>query len=491
MSVGGGLRDDPVGGPPASGPGSGRGEARGCPGGASQSVEPRPPLHSPPKSASVSAVGTSTATVDPPRPSRAPPRVVLLLEGPLSPLYRLIARRLDAAGIRTHRINLCPGDRAAWGASPATAFRGGKSDWPAFVGAFMERHGVDAVLMHSERRSYHVEAAAEARRRGVDVLVTELGYLRPDWMTIERHGNSVDSLMPTDPELIRALAADLPAPDAALRFPRERWLETRDDLTNSLPNVFLWFLYPHYRAHGLYHPFVAYARFLRREAQAGRREGAAREVRARLAAPFFLFAMQTDTDFQLRANSQLAGMEAALTLTFRSFAAHAPQDARLVVKKHPGDLGPIHWAKVVPSLAHDAGIADRVLFADGLPMAAWTEDCAGVVTVNSSAGLDALAARCPTVALSPAIYDVEGLTWQGSLDAFWHDAPPPDAALLDAFVRLLAAAVQVRGTIYSRPGTAAAAAAIADRIVNGTVGDPGAAAGEPPRYGKARALGIR
>ncbi|RAI03738.1 capsular biosynthesis protein [Acuticoccus sediminis] len=371
------------------------------------------------------------------------------------------------------------------------AFRGRLADWPAFVGAFMERHAITAVLMHSEQRPYHHEAAAEARRRGIDVIVTELGYLRPDWMTIEKYGNSVDSLFPTDPDTIRALAAGVPDVDTAVRYPREAGLETVDDLKTNLANVFLWFTYPHYRQHGLYHPFVAYARFLWREGQLSRRNAAARAVRDRLAAPFFLFAMQTDTDFQIRTNSQYADTTEALTEVFASFAAHAPAGTRLVVKKHPGDLGPVHWAERVPQLAAAAGIAGRVAFVDGLPMSEWTHDAAGLVTINSSAGLDGLAAGIPTITLSPAIYDVPGLTAQQPLDAFWTAPQVPDPALFAAYRKALAASIQVRGTIYSRAGTRAAAEAMANRILTGTVNAPDPADRTPPRYARAGALGIR
>lgn len=418
------------------------------------------------------------------------PRSVLFLQGPLSPLYRRIAHHLDARGITVHRINLCPGDRVAWGRRRASAFRGRLADWPDFVGGFIERHGIDCVLMHSERRPYHREAAAEARRRAVTVAVTELGYLRPDYMTLERDGNSVDSLFPVDPDRIRALARAAPPVDGAVVYPREAGLETVDELLNSIPNFVFWLAWPHYRQHGLHHPFVTYARFLWREAQRGRRERAAEAVRAAVARPF-LFAMQTDTDFQIRANSQFADIREALGVVFASFAAHAPAGAVLVVKKHPGDLGPVDWAHTVPRLAAEAGIGGRVHFADGLGMGPWCADAAGLVTVNSSAAVDALAAGVPTLALSPAIYDVPGLTFQRGLDAFWTEATPPDAALFAAWRRALAASVQVRGTIYSRAGTERAASEMAERIAAGSVGLPGAGEGPPPRHARARALGIR
>lgn len=408
----------------------------------------------------------------------------------MSPFYRKIRDRLVADGLTVHRINICPGDRAAWGLAPAIAYRGRLADWPAFVGRFMDKRGVDCVLMHSERRPYHREAAEEARRRGITVAVTELGYLRPDFMTIELNGNSVDSLFPSEPDQIRALADDAGPFDPATVYPREAGLETMDELTNSLPNVFFWFAYPHYRQHGLYHPFVAYARFLWREGRRTRRDRAAREVRARTRRPF-LFAMQTDTDFQIRANCQFADMREALSFVFASFSDHGPTDAMLVVKKHPGDLGPVNWATQVPGLAAQHGLHDRVFFADGLSMDAWCADAAGLVTVNSSAGVDGLAAGLPTISLAPSIYDVPGLTFQGTLDRFWTEGATPDVGLFDAWRSALAASIQVRGTIYSRAGTLAAAHAVAERVASATVGVPGATDTPPPRHGKARALAIR
>lgn len=348
----------------------------------------------------------------------------------------------------------------------------------------------DAVVMHSERRPFHLEAAAEARALDIDVIVTELGYLRPDFMTVERNGNSVDSLFPNDPDVIRALAADAPPVDRTVQFAREQGLETWDELKNSLPNVFLWFLYPHYKPHGLYHPFPVYARFLWRETQAKKWARAAADVRAKVSRPF-VFPMQTDTDFQIRSNSQFRDMRHAMRDIFASLRDHAPADVPLVVKKHPADNGPVHWAAVVPQIAREQGVADRVHFVDGLSMADWMRDARGLVTLNSSAGLDGLSAGVPTICLSPAIYDVPGLTDQQPLETFWNAPSPPDPDLFDAFQRVLAASIQVRGTIYNRAGTRAAAAAIAERIASGTVGVPGAEGGPPPRYGKARRLGIR
>ena len=91
---------------------------------------------------------------------------------------------------------------------------------------------------------------------------------------------------------------------------------------------------------------------------------------------------------------------------------------------------------------------------------------AGVVTINSSAGLEAILAGIPVKTLAPALYDVAGLTHQGGLDAFWSSPETPDATLARQFVRALTGSVLVRGTIYSREGLDAAVRNVADAILS-------------------------
>jgi len=51
--------------------------------------------------------------------------------------------------------------------------------------------------------------------------------------------------------------------------------------------------------------------------------------------------------------------------------------------------------------------------------------------------------------LGQAVYDMPGLTFQGSLDAVWTAATAPDAALFAAFRRVLAHRCLIRGGFFS------------------------------------------
>ena len=75
----------------------------------------------------------------------------------------------------------------------------------------------------------------------------------------------------------------------------------------------------------------------------------------------------------------------------------------------------------------------------------------GTVTVNSTVGIVSLESQCPTFALSDPIYNLAGLTYEGSLEEFWHQPPPPSAALFGFFRNTVMHAAQVNGGFYCQP----------------------------------------
>src|SRR5438067_2355902 len=125
----------------------------------------------------------------------AAPRSFLFLQGPISDFFDRLGRALMARGHQVHRINLHFGDQLFW-RLPATHFRGHFDDWRTFVGEMLETHQVSDLVLHGDHRPYHVVAAEEARARGIQVIANDLGYVRPDWITLERDGMSTCSRVP-------------------------------------------------------------------------------------------------------------------------------------------------------------------------------------------------------------------------------------------------------------------------------------------------------
>ncbi|MCV9998856.1 capsular biosynthesis protein [Pararhizobium sp. YC-54] len=412
-------------------------------------------------------------------------RVFLFLQGPSSPIFAKIADRLEIMGHECLRINLNPGDQIFWRRKGGYNYRGrGGNAWHAHVGAFMDRHAVTDLVLLGEERPYHLVALEAARSRKIAVSVVEMGYLRPDWLTVERDGMSSNSHFPNDPQQIVDAARTLAEPDWKRRYTQSFAAEAAYDLLYNLPNVFLWFLFPHYRRHALFHPLAEYAGWVMRLAGSKKRKlDAAMRVERALTgdAPFFVLPLQLQTDFQLRSHSPYTDQREAITEVITSFATHAPRTAQLIVKIHPLDNGLINWRAHVEALATRLGIGGRVQFIDGGDLNALLGKTVGVVTINSTVGLHALQLGKPVKVLGTAVFDIAGLSDQTELDQFWAAPAHPREPVRTAFFRLLAAAIQVRGNFYSAAGTDAGAEAIAERLHNRSVNQPGGFVDPPPR----------
>ncbi len=426
--------------------------------------------------------------------TRAPSdRRVLFLQGPLSPLFRLIGEHLRSEGMSVFRINFCAGDWLHWHGTGCSSFKGTPSDWPEFIENYLSRHGITDLVLHGDQRIYHRAAVAKAREKGIHVAVTELGALRPGWMTLERNGLSTLSHFPDDPDAIRGISDSAGPVDLSPMFPSSFWLQTAPDVVYNLLNVFLAPLYPAYERHTIYPPIPEYARgAVRLVGEKARTTRAERDIRHLQAAGtrYFVLPLQLEGDYQLRRHSPYDSFAQVLESVFGSLAEAAPAETHIVLKSHPLDVGFENWAAVVEQLTAKYGLGGRVHYLDGGGLAAPFSEAAGVVTLNSTAGLEALQAGLPVKALVPAHYDIEGLTHQGDLAGFWHAPHQPDADLLNAYVNALALTTQVRGSIHNSDGVRVAARNIAARVAARALNPFGAYVDPPPRLEKARKLGV-
>ena len=395
-------------------------------------------------------------------------RSFLFLQGPISDFFDRLGRALIARGHRVHRVNLHMGDRLFWHL-PAANFRGRFDDWRKFIGETLDGHSVTDLVLHGDRRPYHIIAAEEARARGIAVIATDLGYIRPDWITLERDGMSTYSRFPRDPEAIRALAEKFAVPDLTPRFHTPFWLISVLDIIYNLGLVFGRPLYPGYRYHGISHPFAEYFGWICSQTkQRFTRRRVARmqtELRAEPGS-YFIFPLQLPTDFQIRAHSPFVDARVALSAVIASFARSGSR-RKLVIVVHPLDNGLIDWCGLAAGLATRYGIDERVVaFEGGVPGEILCH-AAGILTINSTVGTTALSHGVPVKVLGNAVFDIPGLTDQQPLDDFWHEPAVPDRQLTTDLMRALIGATQVKGGYYTRAAQTEAIAGFVERLEGG------------------------
>lgn len=145
-------------------------------------------------------------------------RNVLFLQGPITPFFRDIANQLEQQGCSCFRINLCFGDWLFWRGRASTQYRDSQSNWPEFIKCYLVDNNITDLILLGEQRYYHKVAIKLAREQSIQVITTDFGYLRPDWITFERNGMSANSEFPNNAQEIMQMADGLAAPDLQQRY---------------------------------------------------------------------------------------------------------------------------------------------------------------------------------------------------------------------------------------------------------------------------------
>ena len=392
-------------------------------------------------------------------------RGFLFLQGPHGVFFRRLGDRLAWDGHRVERINFNAGDRRDWGAG-GHDFTGSEEEWPLFLDRFVEEHGITDLVLYGDCRPLHHMAHGLARLRGCRVHVFEEGYIRPDFMTLERDGVNGNSTLSRDPDwYLDAAAALPPAPDLppiAGSF-RRRLSETMSYHWQMSTRRLR---FRHYRNHRPMNTVAEAMGWLWKWARRPRdRRRSAEALRALGERPFFCFPLQLSSDAQIRIHSPFADMATAIRYVVRSFARHAPEGTMLVVKQHPLAADMVNYGRIVRREAEQAGVGDRVLYVERANIDGLVSRALGVVTVNSTTGTLALRQGTPTKVLGQAVYDVPRITHQGSLDAFWPHPVAPEREVYDAFCRVLRDRCLVHGGYHSEEGLARLVEGSAQRLL--------------------------
>jgi capsular polysaccharide export protein len=321
----------------------------------------------------------------------------------------------------------------------------------------MDREKVTDLILNGDQRLYHKIAIHVAKKKGVQVVVTDFGYLRPDWITFESQGSSGNSQIPKNKSEIRRLAESCEQVDLKERYWDNKvkfaFVEARSGLLTWL----FGFLYPGYRPFYSYHPISLGLAFCmtylkKRVSHSTTCSTIRRLINERFDNPFYFFPMQLETDFQIRAYSRYPNQSMPIEEVLISFAENAPENARLVFKMHPLDPDLVNWKKTLRSLVREVGISNRVFFLRDGPIADLLTNASGVVTINSSVGLKALQHGKKLKIMGQAVYDVPGLVFPKNLDEFWISDFVPDASLFTDFIQVLASMFQIRGVYFGKEG---------------------------------------
>lgn len=374
---------------------------------------------------------------------------VLLLQGPVGPFFTRLAADLRAVGAQVHKVNFNGGD---WFFYPRGAmnYRGTMEEWPSWLEQQLRRLQIDMVFLFGDCRPIHQEARVLATRLGVEVWVFEEGYVRPDYVTLERFGVNGYSKLPRAADAYRE---ELPAVPTQHPVGNPYWNMVRSGCWYFTVGALAKPFFPHYLHHRPLTiveaiPWVrsAWRKLWYRWKERGQEE----KLTTYFSHRYFLAPLQVHNDAQVLVHGDMTGVQQFIANTVRSFAHHAPKDTLLVFKHHPMDRGYRSYSRLIRSVARRAKVSQRVVYIHDQHLPTLLAHARGVVVINSTVGFSALHHGTPTMVCGNALYDMHGLTYQGRLDDFWAAAPrsKPDATLYRRFRHHLIAKTQLNGSFY-------------------------------------------
>ena len=399
----------------------------------------------------------------------------LFLQGMQSSFFKRVGKNLAARNCRISRINFCLGDWIFWGGKNSYSFRGRIFEWKNYIENFLDENEVTDIVLVGEQRRYHDVAIKAAKERGIRVIVTDFGYLRPDWIAIEQDGMNGSSLLPRDINQIHEINNNLSQVNLGPVFHDGEVNRILCDLVYSFSTSADFLFFPHYvrsdmrpnPLKGLFYSLIKWIKLLVNYS-------ATKKFTDRVAMgdmSFFLFAMQLEHDFQIVKYSPYNDLIEPIEEVMRSYSAHCGKEQNLIFKNHPCDLGMRNWKMIIGKLAKKYGIENRVFFVDGgTSLDKLLKHCNGLVTVNSTSGLRAIQLGYPVKTLSTAIYNMSGLTFQGSLDDFWKNATKPDQSNVSAFINVVASKLHIRGVFFNEPGMSNGINDFAEKLYSRNVG---------------------
>ncbi|MGB3982015.1 capsule biosynthesis protein, partial [Planktomarina temperata] len=356
-------------------------------------------------------------------------RNFLLLQGPHGPFFRQLGQLLEQTGAAAWRVGFNGGDAFFWdNKARFIAHTESLETWPAALRKIIAEKSITDIVLYGDTRPVHAEAIKLARALDLRVHVFEEGYLRPYWVNYERGGANGNS---------RLMGMTVAQMQKVLRKARIDLTEAPAHWGDIRQHAFYSFVYhlhillnnrayPNFKSHRADTVAQEFRTYVRRvlchPIEILKRQITTRRIKNSGQA-YHLVLMQLEHDSAFLMHSPFASMPEFLQYVVKAFAAGAPRHHRLVFKAHPLESGRRALARDISALAARYKIADRVDYVPGGKLAQLLDHARSAVTVNSTAGQQALWRGLPLKAFGKAVYDKPQFVSDLPLEAFF--AKPP------------------------------------------------------------------
>ena len=375
--------------------------------------------------------------------------------GPLGTFFARFAKDLHSQGVPVTKV-MFPLHEFGFRKHQCLPYRGSMEAYPTFLHQLLLERDIRHVFMYGDFIDPHRQAIDVIKilnRRpdrdfDIDTWVFELGYIRPNFITLERDRvnarsslNQPASFYESLPQ-VNSIKANYEKPGARWRKAWKFPTFVQHALTDypiiqgqhklqPKPSYLL------YQLRGLFRKYLY--RFTERKVHSQMHDGH----------PYILVPLQVSSDSQVRLGSQYCGMEPFIIELIASFSRHHTPGNRLIFKHHPRDRGYNHYGNFIIETARMFGMKSNILYFHDGSLGPILKQAKAVITINSTVGLQAIYHDIPTKVMGKTYYNLPGLTDQQELADFWKDPMPPNRNLFNKFYDHLLNTTQLQGNFDS------------------------------------------
>lgn len=377
---------------------------------------------------------------------------ILFLQGPMGNFFKKVDNLFIKQGATTYKIGFNMGDSFFSNHFNYIAYRDKREEFASFIQDFLQKKKIDKILLFGDCRFYQKTAINIAMKLEIDVFVFEEGYIRPNYITMERYGVNNFSKISRERVFYDALALQEIPKAEDVNYSQFKMVYSAIIyylVSNICKNRYPYYIH-HREFSALKEAFWGIRSLFRKFIYPFYEQQYLQIIQTKLSKKYFFVPLQTYNDFQVLEHSGYKSVEKFIIEVLESFAQAHPSHW-LVFKHHPVDRGRKQYRKFIMEQAKILKIEKRVLVLYDTHLPTLLKNAIGTVTINSTVGLSSLYHGIPTITLGNAIYDIDGLTCKGMrLDDFWHKQLAPDMDLLQKYRWFLIENTQLNGSFYGK-----------------------------------------
>ncbi len=374
---------------------------------------------------------------------------ILLLQGPMGPFFKHLAHTLTLLDHELWKVNFNGGDQIFSSGMSTINYTGGTEFWAYFLRKTLVTKDIQVIIGYGDCRIYHRIAKKVAKRLQIPIYFFEEGYFRPNFITFEKNGVNNNSTLPRTSDFYKFLEPTANRKEISIGYDFH-W-RIIFSIIYYLSTKLLSYKYDKYHHHrsisvlyeGLCWLKSGLLKYPYRIISKIKYKKTINKYKN-----YYLFPLQIKDDAQIKWHYPRGTIKGTLNSVIHSFAQHAPPTTALIIKHHPMDRGHTNYKKYIETLCKKHNVNHRVIYIHDVPNPKIIRNALGMVTINSTMGLSGVLHHRKVLALGKCLYNIDGITYQGSLDSFWTTDFKPNLKLFHSFRNYIIAKSQLNQNFY-------------------------------------------